>query len=146
MTLIRSNAFFPQFFDDFFTRDLSNWRYPNNYSKATTMPSVNIVESPENFMVEMAVPGMRKEDFQVELNDDILRIWSEKSDENAVEQDNAFLRKEFSYRAFERTFTLPKSVVDQSKIEAKYQDGILRLMIPKREEAKALPPRKIAIK
>ena len=94
----------------------------------------------------MAVPGMNKEDFVVELDNEILKITSQVEGDQELKHENRYLRREFSYRSFERTFHLPKSVVDQSKIEAMYQDGMLRLMIPKKEEAKALPPRKIAIK
>jgi HSP20 family protein len=146
MTLIRNNSFLPRLFDDFLMRDLHNWDQLNNASRSTTLPSVNIVETPENFLVEMAVPGMKKQDFQLELDNEILKITSSKQEENELDQDHRYLRREFSYQSFERTFSLPKSVVDQSKIEAKYQDGILRLMIPKREEAKAQAPRKIIIK
>jgi HSP20 family protein len=106
---------------------------------------VNIVETSDNFQVEMAIPGMKKEDFVVELDNEILKITGEVSNEEEVNSDDRFIRKEFNYRSFERTFHLPKTVIDQSKINAKYDDGILKLTIPKKEEAKALPPRRIAI-
>lgn len=144
MTLIRSNSLFPGFFDDFFTRNLNNWELLNR-SDSSTLPSVNIVETADNFQVEMAIPGMKKEDFVVELDNEILKITGQVSHEEKVNTDDKFIRREFNYRSFERTFHLPKTVIDQSKINAKYDDGILKLTIPKKEEAKALPPRRIAI-
>ncbi|HQU59034.1 MAG TPA: Hsp20/alpha crystallin family protein, partial [Saprospiraceae bacterium] len=111
----------------------------------TTIPAVNIIESNDGFTVEMAAPGMNKKDFQIELENEILKISSQKEVKQEIKEDDRYTRREFSYQSFQRTFHLPKSVVDDSKIKAKYEDGVLRVMIPKREEAKKLPPRKIAI-
>ncbi len=147
MTLMRNFGFptLPHFFDDFFTRDLTDWGVQNHSRTNTTLPSVNIVEHPDGFTVEMAAPGMTKKDFQVELDNEVLKITSQKQVANELDEGDRYTRREFSYQSFERSFHLPKSVVDASRIKAKYENGILRLMIPKREEAKALPPRKIAI-
>lgn len=93
----------------------------------------------------MAAPGMNKKDFTIELNDEMLTISSQREVTNELKEDARYTRREFSYQAFQRTFHLPKTVVDESKIKAKYEDGILRVLIPKREEAKALPPRTIMI-
>ncbi len=93
----------------------------------------------------MAAPGMNKKDFQIELDNEILTISSEKKTENDLKEGDRFTRREFSYQSFRRSFHLPKSVVDDSKIKAKYENGVLRVVIWKKEEAKALPPRKIAI-
>mgnify|MGYP006292875105 FL=1 len=150
MTLMKRNGSIlpeiPKLFDDFFTRDLFDWNARNFSNWGTTLPSVNIVENNDNFVVEVAAPGMKKDDFNIELSDDMLTISSEKEVENELNEDERYTRREFSYQAFQRSFQLPKNVVEDSKIHAKYEDGILRILIPKKEEAKKLPPRKIAIK
>jgi HSP20 family protein len=152
MARIRNNfpslpTTFSRFFDDVFTRDVFDWGN-NNFSQTnTTLPAVNIVENKDEFLVEMAAPGMDKKDFRIELENDMLKISSEKEMKNEVQkEDERYTRREFSYQSFTRTFHLPKTVVDESKINAKYEDGVLRIMIPKREEAKTLPPRQIEVK
>jgi HSP20 family protein len=136
----------PGLFNDFLTRDFFNWGLSNNSLTNTTIPAVNIRETKDSFVVEMAAPGMSKKDFRVELDGNMLTISSEKSNEQQDENENErYSRKEFSYQSFQRTFNLPKDVVDAEKIEAKYQDGVLHLVVPKREEAKQKPPRMINI-
>ena len=93
----------------------------------------------------MAAPGFNKEEFNVEVNDNILTISSEKRVENETKDGQQFTHREFSYQSFKRTFTLP-ATVESDKIEAKYENGILHLSIPKKEEAKPKPARKIEIK
>lgn len=146
MSLIRK-GFFPErtsLFDDFFTRDLMNWGLSNNSSTNTTVPAVNIRENNDNFIVEVAAPGMNKEDFKVELDGNTLMISSEKRNEE-VSENERYARREFSYQSFQRSFELSKDVVDIEGIHAKYENGILNLMIPKKEEAKQKPPRMIEI-
>ena len=133
-------------FDDLFSRDLWNWGLTNNSSTNTTIPAVNIKETAESFEVEMAAPGMQKEDFKVELEDNNLTISSEFQNQNDVKDGERYTRREFSYQSFQRSFMLPKNVVDIDLINAKYENGVLRLLIPKREEAKQKPPRMIEIK
>lgn len=148
MTLIKKNSFLPtipQFFDDFFTKDIYDWGFQNNSSTNTTLPTVNIVENNDAFTVEMAAPGMEKKDFHIELNNEVLTISSEREENNELKNGDRYTRREFSYQSFVRSFHLPKSVVDESKIVAKYENGMLRVSIPKKEEAKTLPPRRIAI-
>src|SRR5215218_3427163 len=130
-------------FDDFFSRDLWNWGLANSSSTNTTLPAVNIRETAENFEVEMAAPGMTKEDFKIELEGNELRINSEKEQENEMKEGERYTRREFSYQSFQRSFTLPKEVVDVEQINAKYENGVLRLLIPKKEEAKQKPARMI---
>lgn len=136
---------FPRLFDDFFTRELFDWSGRNFSLTNTTVPAVNIVESKDAFMVEMAAPGMSKKDFHIELENEVLKISSEKEVQETLPENDRYTRREFSYQSFQRSFHLPKTIVDLSKIKAKYEDGILRVTIPKREEAKALAPRTIAI-
>lgn len=148
MSLIKRNGsnfpFIPAFFDDVFASDLFNWNNNNFSSTSTTVPSVNILETHENFEVELAAPGMKKEDFKVELSGNTLTISSNKKHEQK-EQREGYTRKEFSYQSFQRSFTLPKDVVDEDKIVAQYENGLLHLTIPKKEEAKKKAPRLIEI-
>ena len=136
---------FPALFDDFFNRDLFNWGQSNSSDTNTTIPAVNIKESNDNYEVEVAAPGMTRKDVKVELDGNMLTIGSEKSDEREEKEEGNYTRKEFSYQSFLRTFNLPKEVVDADKIQAKYSDGVLHLLIPKKEEAKQRPPRLIQI-
>lgn len=135
----------PVLFDDFLNRDSFNWGLSNFSSSNTTLPAVNIRETNENYQVEVAAPGMQKKDFKVELDGNLLTISSEKSDQKEEVDTEKYTRKEFSYQAFQRSFTLPKEVVDADKIQAKYEDGLLHLLIPKKEEAKQKAPRLIQI-
>ena len=149
MTLVQRNGGvlnpFPAFFDDFFNRDLFNWGNTNFSDTNTTIPAVNIKETPENYEVEVAAPGMTKKDFKVELDGNVLTISSERTNQKVENQDERYSRKEFSYQSFQRTFTLQKEVMDMDKIQAKYENGLLHLLIPKKEEAKQKPPRLIQI-
>ena len=147
MSMIRRNELFPSFnlFDDIFSRDLWNWGLSNNSTTNTTIPAVNIKETNDNFEVEVAAPGMTKEDFKVELDNNMLTIRSEKENQNVEKEGEKYSRREFSYQSFQRTFHLPKEVVDVDHIHAKYENGLLLLLIPKKEEAKQRPPRMIQI-
>lgn len=146
MTLVKRDVGYvpalTNLFDDFFTRDLFNW--PSNSSTGTTIPKVNVFETDTEFHVEMAAPGMTKNDFKVELDNNMLTISSQKTYENVDEENKNYQRREFSYQAFERTFNLPESA-EADKISAKYADGILSLVIPKKEETKRKPVKTIKI-
>lgn len=149
MTLVKRNGSLmsplPLLFDDFFNRDFFQWGN-NNYSPTnTTVPSVNIRETGEHYAVEVAAPGMTKDDFSVELDGNTLTIRSEKTSRQDENGDDRYVLKEYSFQSFQRTFNLQKEVVDTEKIEAKYADGILKLLIPKKEEAKQKPPKRIQI-
>ncbi len=144
MTLARFNQL-PNLFDQFFENDLFDWSTRNFSDTNTTLPSVNIKEGNESFEVEMAAPGLEKKDFKIELNGDVLTISSEKKVENETKEDEKFTKREFSYQSFSRSFTLP-NITDNEKISAKYDNGILRVNIPKKEEAKPKPAKQIAIK
>jgi HSP20 family protein len=142
MTLMkRSSNLMPGFFfDDFLGRD---WF---NDEMNTTLPSVNIHENGDEYHVELAAPGMKKKDFNVELEDQVLKISYEKKEENEEkDKEGKYTKREFNYSSFERSFMLPKSV-EHDKIQGEYKDGILRLRIPKKEEAKNKPHRMIEIK
>jgi HSP20 family protein len=146
MTLMKRNELFPtwsRFFNDFFDKDLLDWSDKHFSNTNTTLPAVNIKESENSFEVEMAVPGMKKEDFKINLDNNILCISSEKQFENQT-NEGKYSKKEFSYQSFSRSFTLPVSA-DENSIKAKYNNGILMIEIPKREEAKPKPPKVIDI-
>ena len=146
MTLIKRNVSpsLPRFFDDFFTKNFVDWNVPNQTFSKNSLPAVNILEKPDVFHVELAAPGMQKQDFKIELKDETLLISSEKKLTEETEEGE-FTRREFSFQSFQRSLYLPKKVVDIEEIKASYEDGILRIEIPKKVEAKALPPREIAI-
>ena len=147
MTLVKRNGrsdIMPSIWNNFFNTDLFKWD-SNFADTGNSMPAVNIKEKADAFIVEMAAPGMEKKDFKIELDGTALTISSEKRTESEDKEGENYNRKEFSYQSFYRTFHLPKEVVNAEKIQAKYENGLLRLEIPKREEAKQKPPRIIDI-
>src|SRR5213596_1957886 len=101
----------------------------NNFS-----PAVNVVEGKDNFRLEFAVPGFTKNDFNVKLDNNLLTVSAEKKNEVNKEDENYTMR-EFSHASFSRTFTMPETI-DGNKIAAEYADGILKLVLPKKEETK----------
>lgn len=140
MSLVRrNNLLFPTFMNEMFKPDwfggLEN--YHNN------LPAVNIRENEKDFELEIAVPGQKKEDFNIEVDKNLLTISMEHKKEEEVNEDN-FTRREFSYKSFKRSFTLPETV-NEDKINASYTDGILRFSLPKKEEALPKPKRLIEI-
>ncbi len=146
--LVKSNSLFPalpRLFDDFFSRDVFDWMNSHFAAVNSTLPAVNIKENGDAFTVEMAAPGMSKEDFKISLENEILTISAERKSENETKEGERFTRREFNYQAFQRSFHLPKSTVDYDQIRAKYENGVLSIHIPKREEAKTLPARQIAV-
>jgi HSP20 family protein len=104
---------------------------------------VNIRENEKDFELEIAVPGQKKEDFNIEVDENVLTISMENKNQGEVKDDN-FTRREFSYSSFKRAFTLPETV-NEEKINASYTDGILRFTLPKKEEALPKPKRMIEI-
>lgn len=132
-----------RFFDDDWN-SMFDWSNRNFSMPQTTLPSVNIQETDDSYIVEMAAPGMKKEDFQIQLDNDVLTIKSEV--EHEMEHDGKrYTRREFNYQSFHRSFNLNKRVVDDANIQATYQDGILSLTLPKHEEVKRKPSRMIEI-
>ena len=149
MTIVKRNGglhnSFPSLFNDFFNREMFDWGESNFSTTGTTLPAVNIKETNDAFEVEMAAPGMNKNDFKIELEGNLLTISSETNKETEEKEGDRYSRREFSYQSFQRSFTLAKDVMDEEKINAKYEDGVLRLLIPKKEEAKQKPPRLIDV-
>ncbi len=149
MTILKRNGNllnnFPTLFDDLLNRDVFNWGLTNYSDTQTTIPAVNIKETADNYEVEVAAPGMTKKDFRVQLEGNTLTISSEKTSEQEEGDDVRYRSREFSYQSFSRTFNLQKDVVDTENIQAKYEDGVLHLLIPKKEHAKQKQPRVIEI-
>lgn len=128
-----SDFFSTDFFnDDFFQRPVTKW-----------LPAANIKETPAEFKVELSAPGMKKEDFKIEVHDDVLNIEGN-TEEEKEENNERYTRKEFKKTSFVRSFRLPQNIISD-KIDGKYENGILKLVLPKRDEAKAIGPKKVNI-
>lgn len=128
--LTRRTELFPAFFDDF----LKPWNEWAGFNRAITTPAVNIRENKNHFEVSVAVPGMKKDDFNIDVDESMLTISCEK-EEKKEEKEDRYTRKEYNYTSFTRSFTLPEDVI-KDKIEAVYEDGVLRITLPKTEMAK----------
>jgi HSP20 family protein len=143
-TLAKRSERMPSFFDDFFSKplfDLIDGGFP---SKRINVPAVNITERKDDYLVSMAAPGLKKEDFKIDVEGNMLTISSENEEENE-ETEEKFTRQEYSYSSFERSFTLPDEV-NKDRIDAHYQDGVLKIVLPKKEEAKKMTTsKKIAV-
>jgi len=146
MTLVRTNRpFYPSvnsLFNDFFGDQISD----STVSKNVTRPAINVAESNEGYTIEVAAPGFEKSNFNVNVEDNVLTI-SISKDEEAETKDESkkYVRQEFKHTSFERKFNLPKGQVEEDKIEAQYENGILYVAIPKAEIAKPKPARVISI-
>jgi HSP20 family protein len=123
----------PTVFDDFF-KPWNEWFEGGVFGRTMNIPAVNITEHKDEFMVSLAVPGLKKDDFKIDVNGNMLTISCEK-EEKKEEKEAKFTRKEYNFTSFERTFTIPDEV-NKEKIDAKYEDGLLKLALPKKEEAK----------
>ena len=144
--LTKTNEVFPSvFFDDFF-RPLNEWFGNGGLTgKSLATPAVNITESKDDYKVSVAAPGLKKSDFNIDVEGNMLTVSCEK-EERKEEKDERHTRKEYNYSSFSRSFTLPEEVI-KDKIEAAYEDGVLKLTLPKKEEAKkALLSKHIAVK
>jgi HSP20 family protein len=107
------------------------------------IPSANITESEKNYKVELAAPGLERNDFTLEVQDGVLNISAEREEEENEEGEN-YRRREFSYNTFSRSFTLPENC-NPDKIDAKYEDGILRISLPKKEMTISKPAKQIKV-
>jgi HSP20 family protein len=116
-------------FQNFFDND-----YVDLFNRKGMDPLANILEHPDSFELDLAAPGLKKDDFKIHLEQNVLTISSEKTDEKEEETKN-YTRKEFHYSSFSRSFTLPRTV-DLDKIKADYDNGVLKVMLPKKEDAR----------
>ncbi len=141
--LTRLNETMPSVFDDFFKPwtdlfDSGGWNL-----RPMNVPAVNITEHPNEYLLSLAAPGMKKEDFKIDVDGNMLTISSEK-EENKEDKSKKFTRKEYSYSSFSRCFSLPEEI-KQENINAKYEDGVLKVSLPRKEEAKKPAVKKIAV-
>lgn len=120
---------FSSFFDDFFGKD-----YMKNITTGTTVPAVNVKESEKQFNIELAAPGMKKEDFKIDVDHNVITISSEKEEKTEETEDGKYTRREYSFQSFARSFSLPDSV-DGDKVKATYKDGVLDIVLPKKKDA-----------
>lgn len=143
--LVRTTERMPTVFEDFF-KPWNEWfgNGENMFGRMLTMPAVNISENKDTFNVSLAVPGKKKADFNIDVEGDLLTI-STKTEEHKEEKDEKFTRKEYNFSSFSRSFTLPPEV-NKEKIEAKYDDGILKLILPKTENKKLIGMKQIPVK
>lgn len=143
-TLVRKNrSFWPKMMQDFFGTE-NPFELEENFGfmeKSAEIPSANVIENDHEFKVELSAPGFEKKDFKVEVLEGVLNISAEKKNEVKEEKDN-YMKKEFSYSSIRRSFALPE-YVDENKIDAKYEKGILNLILPKK--ALNMPKAKKAI-
>ena len=131
------NPWFSDVFDSLINDSRLNDRFVNK------VPAVNIAETENEFHIELAVPGLKKEDFKISLDKNLLSVSAEKKTEN-VDESKKYSKREYSYNSFVRSFTLPETA-DAAKVDAEYTDGILKLNVAKKEEAK-VQSREIAVK
>ena len=135
----RNNLLFPSLMNEIFKPD---W-FGGTENFGTNVPAVNIKENEKDFELELAVPGMKKDDFKVEVDDYIMTISAEANSEDRLSDEN-YSRREFSFTSFKRSFTLPETI-NEDKIKASYIDGVLKFILPKKEEALPKPKRTISI-
>ena len=144
MDLVKFSNQYPSVFDRFFNDNMLDWSNRHFSETNTTLPSVNVAENIGEFKIEVAAPGFEKGDFIIEVDNDVLTISSEKQIENEQKDGERVTKREFSYQSFSRSFTLPV-LVESENIIAKYENGILNITIPKKEEAKPKPAKRIEI-
>jgi len=141
MNIIRKTTpWFPSLFDEFFTRDFGIDLAPSTYQT----PAVNITEKDDAFHLELVAPCKEKKDFDVVLEEDTLTI-STTSENEIVEDDTQFTRREFDYTSFTRSFRIPETINTKS-IKANYKNGLLSIVLPKRKEAIPEPKKQIEIR
>ena len=125
----------PSVFDDFL-KPWNEWFTKGNdfFGRSLTIPSVNIAEDEKGYQVSLAAPGLKREDFKIDIDGNMITVSSEQ-EESKEEQEKKFTRREYNYTSFSRSFTLPDDV-NREKVEAKYADGVLHLSLPRKEELK----------
>lgn len=134
-------AVFNNVIDNFFGNEFLPSIFGNDW--ANTIPATNVVETKDNYRLEVAAPGMNKDDFKLNVEKDLLTISAEKQNESKEETEK-FTRREFNHSKFTRTFTLPETI-DAEKISAQYVDGLLKVTLPKKEEVKEKGAKEIKI-
>jgi len=144
--VVKKENTFPTFrnlIESFFESEFPTFGTTFSRFIGSTIPSANIKETEENFQIELGIPGIKKEDIKIDLEDGILTISSEQKEEKTEEKDY-YTRREFNYSSFSRSFQLP-DIVDTDKITASYKDGILNIVIPKKDSYIKKAQRRIEI-
>lgn len=134
---------FPSILDEFFNDDF--FRLPAVVTRSSSYPAVNIKETEKDYTLEMAVPGLKREDIKVNLEKSVLTISFDKKEEHK-EENGKYTRREFYHESFSRSFTLPEGEVDEEKISGDYKDGILTIVLPKKNKEEVKVSRLIEIK
>jgi len=134
----------PSVFNDFF-KPWNEW-FDNGglIGRFNEVPSVNIIEQKDAYDVSLAAPGLKKGDFNIDIDGNMLTISCEK-EETKEEKEKKFTRKEYNYSSFSRSFTLPEEI-NREKIEASYTDGVLHIVLPRKEDNKKVSAKHIAVK
>lgn len=149
-TLAKRGESVPSLFNDFFRPWESLFDFNGgsgsllNNLRTFNIPAANIAENKDNYEVSLAAPGMKKDDFNIDVEGNVLTISAEK-EEKKEEKDERYSRREFNYTSFSRSFTLPEGV-NKDRIDASYDNGLLKLTLPKTEEAKKLSAKHITVK
>jgi len=144
--LTRSTGLLPTVFDEFF-KPWNEWFDTSSaLGRAITVPAVNITENVNDYNISVAAPGLKKNDFHINVDGNMLTISAEKEETKEEKEEENYTRKEYNYSSFSRSFTLPQEV-NREKIEASYEDGVLKLVLPKKEEVKkAVASKQIVVK
>jgi HSP20 family protein len=137
-----NKRYVPAYWDDFFNDSVFNSF--NNVACNNTSPAVNVEEDDKAFRIEVAVPGVSKKEINIDLENDVLTISSGNKEDKETKSRN-YMRREFSYSAFKRSFQLPETI-DHEKIRASHEAGVLTIELPKREEVVQKAPKQIEIK
>lgn len=132
----------PAFFEDFF-KPWNNLFDGGLLRREMNVPAVNVTEHKDHYLLSMSVPGLKKEDFKIDVEDDVLTISSEK-EESKEEKDEKYTRKEYNYSSFSRSFALPEGT-DKEKVAAKYEDGVLKITVPHNHVIKSPSAKHIAV-
>jgi Molecular chaperone (small heat shock protein) len=146
---VRKNGGLPSLLSDFFGTslidkdffDMDSDLFPTRLG--INVPTANITETPKEYKLELAAPGLERKDFNVEVDNHVLKISTEKEEEKR-EKDGEYSRREYSFNSFSRSFTLPEDV-REGNIDAKYENGVLKVSIPKMKETPAKPALKVAV-
>jgi len=147
-TLVQNATMFPSLpslLEDFFNHDWVDSTLANGNDSAT-LPAVNVSETNDDYLIEVAAPGMTRNEFRVELGNNVLTISAQHEEKQSESNESRnYTRREFNYQSFQRSFTLPENKVEGEKISARYFDGILHITVPKKDEAKIKPIKQIMI-
>jgi HSP20 family protein len=134
MTLIKRKHEPGFWLNDFFAKDFFDLNPVQSFGK--TVPAVNIKETETEYKIEVAIPGLKKEDVKVELENGILSISAEsKTEKEENDAAGKYTRKEFSYSSFKRSFTVDEETIDADKIDGRYENGVLYLQLPKKTKS-----------